>query len=106
MACCRPTSEITKKGIQMNLTFTVKNEVVYGITSDGYYITLDVRLRAENLEGRYAQNGISVPSSGRWVVFPGGVITEAEAKEIGKLVTVLPMLFLGSRADRPIIQVR
>ena len=88
------------------MKYLVKNGTIYGVTSDGYYCVLDVRPAAKNLEGRYSQNGIQVSSSGRWIVFPGGIITEREAKEIGKKKTVMPTLFLGSRKDRPIIQAR
>lgn len=80
-----------------------KNSVTYGETN-GHAFRLDCRPCIENLTGRFAQNGISVPRSGQQVVHPGSLITEANVREIKKCESVLPTLFIGLRRDRPIVQ--
>jgi len=83
-----------------------KQGIIRGVTYDGYIFILEVRPRIENLVGRFAQNGIRVPKSGRWIVIPGHLIDDDHVKEIGKLKSVLPTLFIGTRRDSPIIQNR
>ena len=75
-------------------------------TPDGYLVQLIPQPGPDDLAGRFAQNGISVPSSGRWILLPGSLIWREHAAEIARLKSVLPTLYFGTRQDEPIIQVR
>jgi len=79
---------------------------VFGVTCKGYTFILEIRPQLKNLEGRFAQNGIQVPKSGRWIVLPNGLIDADHVLEIAKAKTVLPTLFIGTRRDQPIVQDR
>jgi len=72
---------------------------------NGLAIQTDVRPSIADLEGRFAQNGIYVPSTGRWIVMPHGEIDRRDVAEIAKRPSVIETLFFGLRYDQPIIQV-
>ncbi len=73
---------------------------------DGHAVMFSPRPQPKDTVGRYAQNGIQVPSSGRWIVLPGGVIEDFHANEISRLTTITETLFIGLRRDQPIVQDR
>lgn len=81
-----------------------RKNVRRGATHDGCVVSLNPCPRIVNLAGRFAQNGIRIPSSRRWIVLPEGLIEERHVKEIERRVTVLPTLFIGVRRDGPIVQ--
>jgi hypothetical protein len=81
-----------------------KQGVPRGITPDGYMVKLDPRPRIEHLLGRFAQNGIRIPRTGRWIVLTHGLIEKHHVAEIERRVTVLPTLYIGTRKDGPIVQ--
>ena len=50
-----------------------------------------------DLVGKYCMTQICVPGSGQMLAWPGEIITEAKAKEIARVKTVMDDLVLGIR---------